>query len=91
MMTPLAFRSKQLLKGYSSRIVHLLLAGLLVGIWSSTAAQTVDARFTPTDAYTIEADFFKLPPGRTIGSTSGLAIHPDGSSIWVFDRCGGNN
>ncbi len=54
-------------------------------------AQADDARFTPSTAYTIDSNFFKLPTGRTIGATSGLAIHPNGSSIWVFDRCGANN
>ncbi|MFT7207337.1 MAG: sugar lactone lactonase YvrE [Pseudohongiellaceae bacterium] len=51
-------------------------------------SQTTDARFTPTDDYIIDETFFKLPPGRSIGATSGLAIHPNGSSFWVFDRCG---
>jgi len=68
-----------------------LLIGLLTSFWSTASGQADDARFTPSEAYSIETDYFKLPPGRTIGSTSGLAIHPDGSSIWVFDRCGPRN
>ncbi|HAG71014.1 MAG TPA: hypothetical protein DCL66_02315 [Gammaproteobacteria bacterium] len=51
-------------------------------------AQVTDARFTPTDGYIIDETFFKLPPGRSIGATSGIAIHPNGSSFWIFDRCG---
>jgi sugar lactone lactonase YvrE len=30
----------------------------------------------------------KLPEGRTFGSTAGIDVDPDGSSIWVADRCG---
>jgi len=54
-------------------------------------AQVDDARFTPSEAYTVDLNFFKLPVGRTIGSTAGYAIHPAGTSIWVFDRCAANN
>jgi len=38
--------------------------------------------------YRMETDFLKLPPGRSIGSTVGVQIDPDGTSLWVFDRCG---
>jgi sugar lactone lactonase YvrE len=68
------------------------LAALFVLVFSVTAfSQVGDARFTPTDGYTIDEAFFKLPPGRSIGATSGLAIHPNGSSFWIFDRCGAND
>jgi DNA-binding beta-propeller fold protein YncE len=30
----------------------------------------------------------KMPEGRTWGSTSGVAIDPDGTSVWVAERCG---
>jgi hypothetical protein len=64
-------------------------AAMLSLLLSATAfSQVTDARFTPSDDYTIDETFFKLPAGRSIGATSGLAIHPDGSSFWVFDRCG---
>lgn len=33
----------------------------------------------------------KMPPGRTWGSTSAVAIDNDGTSIWVAERCGANN
>jgi hypothetical protein len=29
-----------------------------------------------------------MPEGRTWGSTSGIDIDPDGSSVWVAERCG---
>src|SRR5262249_10784715 len=34
--------------------------------------------------------WFKLPGGRQWGSTAGVAIAPDGKSVWAVDRCGGN-
>jgi len=67
-----------------------LVLALLV-LSSALQAQVDDARFSPSDAYTINQEFFKMPPDRTIGSTAGFAISPDGSSIWVFDRCGAND
>ena len=33
---------------------------------------------------------FVLPDGRTIGWTAGIDVDTDGSSIWIFERCGGN-
>ena len=55
------------------------------------AAQTGGEPVMPGDSYSLDQAYFQFPSERTIGSTAGLAIHPDGSSIWVFDRCGANN
>ena len=84
-------REKQITKPMLQSVGRLFVVGLLVSINPSVHGQADDARFTPSDAYTIQTDFFKLPAGRSIGSTSGLAINPDGASIWVFDRCSANN
>jgi sugar lactone lactonase YvrE len=51
-------------------------------------SQGVDAQ---GDAYRTIDNHFKLPDGRKIGSTVGITIDRDGSSVWVFERCGGNN
>src|SRR6266571_2744623 len=40
------------------------------------------------DYQTID-NYFKLPEGRKIGSTAGITIDRDGTSVWVFERCGG--
>ena len=74
--------------------VHIqqTLAAALSLVFSVTASsQFTDVRFVAEEDYSFEETFFKLPAGRTIGATSGLAIHPDGSSIWVYDRCGGSD
>src|SRR5580700_12264584 len=36
----------------------------------------------------VGAPFGKLPEGRAWGSTAGIAVDPDGKSIWVAERCG---
>lgn len=43
------------------------------------------------DPYAMDQAFFKLPEGRTIGGTVALGLDPDGTSLWLFERCGGNN
>jgi sugar lactone lactonase YvrE len=51
-------------------------------------SQIVAAQQNP---YQTIADHFKLPEGRKIGSTAEIAIDRDGTSVWVFERCGGQN
>ncbi len=41
--------------------------------------------------YTTIENHFKLPEGRTWGSTSAVEIDKDGKSIWVGERCGVNS
>ncbi|MBU3076784.1 peptidyl-alpha-hydroxyglycine alpha-amidating lyase family protein [Sphingomonas quercus] len=40
--------------------------------------------------YKADAGFFKLPPGRTMGSSSAVAVDSKGH-IWIADRCGAND
>src|SRR6185295_18876317 len=44
----------------------------------------------PNPYQTIEG-WAKMPAGRTWGSTSGVGIDKDGTSIWVAERCGANS
>lgn len=44
----------------------------------------------PNPYATIE-NHFEMPAGRTWGSTSAVDVDPDGTSIWVAERCGANN
>ena len=39
-------------------------------------------------SYKTITDHFKMPDGRKVGSTAGITIDRDGSSVWVFERCG---
>ena len=43
----------------------------------------------PNPYRTIE-NTFKMPEGRKWGSTSGVGVDRDGTSIWVTERCGAN-
>ncbi len=43
------------------------------------------------NSYNTVKDYFKLPEGRTWGSTSAVEIDKDGKSIWVAERCGQNS
>jgi sugar lactone lactonase YvrE len=67
---------------------HTLLTVLLVvpvlAVAQDAGQPTNDA---PNNYNTIK-DYFKLPEGRTWGSTSAVDIDKDGTSIWVAERCG---
>jgi DNA-binding beta-propeller fold protein YncE len=41
--------------------------------------------------YRTVTNYFKMPPGRTWGSTSAVDIDRDGRSIWVAERSGANS
>jgi len=43
------------------------------------------------DPYRSVENWAKMPQGRTWGSTAGVAIDPDGASVWVAERCGANS
>src|SRR6266699_4206547 len=47
------------------------------------------AAYSQHDVYQTIENWFKLPEGRKIGSTAGITVDRDGTSVWTFDRCGG--
>ena len=57
------------------------------GVLVLALAHDISAQANP---YRTIENFFKMPDGRKVGSTAGITIDRDGSSIWVFERCGGN-
>jgi len=63
-----------------------LVALLAVGGFS--AAQTVAPTNSLPNPYGAIENWGTLPAGRAWGSTSAVAIDPDGSSVWVAERCG---
>ncbi|WP_421932846.1 c-type cytochrome [Phenylobacterium sp.] len=76
-----------------------MLAGLTIDAFKPSAALTgaaVEAAATVADPngapnpYVAEAGFLKMPPGRTMGSSSAVAVDSRGH-IWVAERCGANN
>jgi hypothetical protein len=67
---------------------YALAAALLA---APVVAQDVQPTNDAPNPYTTVADYFKLPQGRTWGSTSAVEIDKDGRSIWVAERCGQNS
>ncbi len=67
-------------------------ASLFALIVVSALAQ---APATPTNdapnPYETVGNPFKMPEGRTWGSTSAVDVDKDGSTIWVGERCGANS
>jgi sugar lactone lactonase YvrE len=59
---------------------------LIVGERAFT--QTTAPTNSLPNPYRSVEDWAKLPQGRTWGSTSAVGVDPDGSSVWVGERCG---
>jgi mono/diheme cytochrome c family protein/sugar lactone lactonase YvrE len=64
-------------------------------LFARAAAETpapagADAPNAQPNPYVADTGFLKPPPGRTLGSSSGVAIDSRGH-IWVADRCGAND
>jgi DNA-binding beta-propeller fold protein YncE len=46
---------------------------------------------TAPNPYKPQEPWAKIAMGRNFGSTIGIDVDKDGTSMWVFDRCGGND
>jgi len=68
-------------------VMTLLLVVPVLAVAQDAGQPTNDA---PNNYNTVK-DYFKLPEGRTWGSTSAVDIDKDGKSIWVAERCGQNS
>jgi sugar lactone lactonase YvrE len=64
----------------------VVVSGVSLLAQGAAQAPTNDA---PNPYQTIEGHF-KMPEGRTWGSTSAVDVAPDGRTIWVAERCGAN-
>src|SRR5436853_5879255 len=67
---------------------YALVGALLV---APVVAQETQPTNDAPNPFTTVKDYFKLPDGRTWGSTSAVDIDKDGKSIWVAERCGLNS
>jgi len=67
-----------------------LIGAALAAIFAMTGrqAQADDPNSAPNPYHVIEG-WAKLPEGRHWGMAIGVDIDRDGTSLWVFDRCGG--
>lgn len=66
------------------------LAGAATGIKADEPAPIPPVNDV-ANPYNSNHDFFKLPAGRTWGSTSTIDVDKDGKSIWIAERCGANS
>src|SRR4029450_10803662 len=46
---------------------------------------------TASNPYKPQEPWAKTAMGRNFGSTIGINVDKDGSSMWIYDRCGGND
>jgi len=68
----------------------IALAALAVAVTLGAPAYAQDANSAP-NAFRPDDGWAKQPIGRGFGSTIGLNVDKDGKSMWIYDRCGGNN
>ena len=68
-----------------------VLAATALGGWRAQAQAGDQPTNDAPNPFNTVSDFYKLPEGRTWGSTSAVDIDKDGKSIWVAERCGQNS
>jgi DNA-binding beta-propeller fold protein YncE len=61
---------------------------ILAGISVSGGRVQADDPNSAPNLYHVVEHWAKLPEGRVWGQAIGVDIDPDGTSVWVFDRCG---
>ena len=67
-----------------------LLASLLVLPGALLAQPDMPPTNDLPNPYATQTGYLKMPAGRSWGSASAVDLDPDGESIWVAERCGGN-
>jgi streptogramin lyase len=60
------------------------------GVLSASAHDAANAPNSQPNPYVASPGFFKLPPGRSMGSSSAVATDSKGH-IWIAERCGAND
>ena len=68
-----------------------IVAALAIAGAKATAQGTAQPTNDLPNQYRTVENYFKLPDGRTWGSTNAVEIDKDGKSIWVAERCGANS
>src|SRR5262252_1148904 len=76
-------------KGALMRYARYALAAALMV--TPAVAQDVQPTNDAPNPFTTVKEYFKLPAGRSWGSTSAVDIDKDGKSIWIAERCGQNS
>jgi streptogramin lyase len=69
----------------------VVVTACVLGSWRARAQAPGDATNSAPNPYWTFENYFKMPVGRTWGSTSAVEVDRDGRSIWVGERCGANS
>ena len=73
------------------RVKYLAISAMVSGGgWAMYAQSAATPTHDAPNPYQTVENYFKLPEGRTWGSTSAVDVARDGRSIWVAERCGAN-
>ena len=64
------------------------LAAAIAVVGTEAYAQASAPTNSAPNPYRAVENWAQLPEGRSWGSTSGVDIDPDGTSVWVAERCG---
>jgi sugar lactone lactonase YvrE len=67
-----------------------VVAAIAMSAVPSFAQTNPDPNSAP-NPYRLDEGWAKQPIGRGFGSTIGLNVDRDGKSMWIYDRCGGDN
>jgi sugar lactone lactonase YvrE len=74
------------------RAEHVSALALAAALAAAAVSSSYEQTLTPTNSlpnpYRAVENWAKMPEGRTWGSTSAVDIDPDGTSVWVGERCG---
>ena len=73
-----------------NRLLSALALILISGGWLAGQADVPPVNSAPNPYRTVGA-WGRLPPGRAWGAASAVHVDRDGRSIWVAERCGGND
>ena len=71
----------------AAAMAGLAVTSVQVGAQVGAQVQAADPNSAP-NPYRVVENWAKLPEGRPWGMAIGLAVDRDGSSLWVYDRCG---
>jgi DNA-binding beta-propeller fold protein YncE len=83
-------RSRLPLRGGALRIL-ITFALILISRGLPLGQASVQPANSAPNPYVTAGAWGTLPPGRAWGGTSGVHVDRDGRSIWVAERCGGND
>src|SRR5271165_466912 len=74
----------------SARHLKFLAAAVLAGLYCHAVFADASAPNSQPNPYRRVTSFFKLPAGRSMGSSSAVAVDLEGH-IWIAERCGANS